>query len=984
MKKKQLFFKLIFLSFILLSFTSNGQNKNVSGNVTDLAGIPLPGVNVLVKGTKKGSSTDFDGNYNISVVTGQTLLFSYVGFKTKEVVVGSINTYSVILETDNAQLDEIIVVGYGSQRKSDITGAVSSVAKERLEMVSNTNVAQAIQGSVSGVIVNNNSSSASGGDVSIIIRGRNSISANNSPLIVLDGIPYSGSLNDINPVDIEAMEVLKDASASAIYGSRGANGVILVTSKKGKSGKVRFSYDGYYGVLEATNLPDVLSASEFYDFKETREPGVFDDSEIEIYESGRGVDWIDLALRSGSTLQHNLSVSGGSDKFKYYISGTLLDVKGITVNDNFQRSTLRLNLESNATNWLKIGTNTQLSYSDSSGLGPSYSDAFYMNPLTTSHDENGNLTIYPWPEDVFYGNPLQNTLADNSDKRYKVISNLYFDVDLGFIPGLSYRLNSGIEYTNSRQGSYWGVNTKRGFENQGEAQVRNDFRTNVLLENIVTYKKDFGKNNLFLTGLYSFQEDLRDDHDLDSQGFPNDVLTWRQANVAALVEPGYTYQKSTVLSSMLRLNYGFDNRYILTLTGRRDGYSAFGDSTKFGNFYSAATAWNIHNESFMENSGVTTLKLRASYGENGNQAVSPYESLTQLVERSYVDDSGTSLPGYITDNELGNPNLGWETTSAFNLGLDYGFLKNRIKGSIEVYQSSTTDLLTSRSISPFHGATDITTNIGEIQNEGLELSISTNAIRTDSFSWDIDANVSFNRNEIVDLYGDKTDDVGNNWFIGKPIRVYYAYEYDGVYQLGDDIANGPQPDAEPGYAKVKDQITVDTDGDGIPDATDGDINADDRIILGQRDPKTIAAFSMNFSYKNFGLYVMSQGAFGAIQQNGLKSDNVFGEVRRNTTKKNWWTPDNPTNDFYANIDGANIDGVGFYESTDYWRIKDITLSYDLGQNVLDKLGIEKFRLYVTGRNLFTFTNYEGLDPEFTGTRDAPLQQTFTLGFNVNF
>ena len=984
MKKKQLFLKLTCVVFVLVAaFNGSAQNKSITGNVTDLSGIPLPGVNVIVKGTKKGTSTDFDGNYTISVAAGQTLTFSYVGFKRKEVVVGSSSVYNLKMETDNAQLNEVIVVGYGSQKKSDITGAVGSVAKERLDMVSNTNVAQAIQGSIAGVTVNNNSASASGGDVTILIRGRNSISANNGPLIVLDGIPYSGSLNDINPVDIAAMEVLKDASASAIYGSRGANGVILVTSKKGKSGKVRFSYDGYYGVLEATNLPNVLSASEFYDFKETREPGVFDPSEIEIYESGGGVDWIDLALRSGSTLQHNLSVSGGSDKFKYYISGTLLDVKGIAVNDNFQRSTLRLNLESNATNWLTIGTNTQLSYSDSSGLGPSFSDAYYMNPLTTSYDENGDLTIYPWPEDVFYGNPLQNTLADNSNERYKVISNVYFDVDLGFIPGLSYRLNSGLEYTNTRIGSYWGVNTKRGLENQGEAQVRNDFRTNILLENIVTYKKEFGKHNVFLTGLYSFQDDLRDDQDLDSQGFPNDVLTWRQANVAALVEPGYTYQKSTVLSSMLRLNYGFDNRYIFTLTGRRDGYSAFGNSTKFGNFYSAAVAWNIHNEAFMENSGVSTLKLRGSYGENGNQAVSPYESLTQLIERSYVD-GGTSLPGYVTDNELGNPSLGWETTSALNIGLDYGFLKNRIKGSIEAYQSKTTDLLTSRSISPFNGATEITTNIGEIQNEGLEFSISANAVRTDNFSWDVDANISFNRNEIVDLYGDKTDDVGNDWFIGQPIRVYYEYEYDGVWQIGDDIANGPQPDAEPGFAKVKDQSTVDTDGDGIPDATDGDINADDRIILGQRDPTTIAALSMNFSYKNFSLYILSQGAFGAIQQNGLKSDNVFGEVRRNTTKKNWWTPDNPTNEFYGNIDGANIDGVSFYESTDYWRIKDITLSYDLGQEVLDKLGIERFRLYVTGRNLFTFTDYEGLDPEFTGTRDAPLQKTFTVGFNVNF
>lgn len=984
MKKSKLFFKLTCVVFVLLSFQGFAQNKNINGTVIDSSGLPIPGVNVLVKGTDRGANTDFDGNYSISAASGETFVFSYVGFKTVEVAIGNSNKYNVTLEGDNQQLEEVVIVGYGTQKKSDITGAVSSVAEERLEMVSNTNVAQALQGSVAGVTVTNNSSSASGSDVSILIRGRNSISANNNPLIVLDGIPYSGSLSDINPIDIAAMEVLKDASASAIYGSRGANGVILVTSKKGKNGKTRFSYDGYYGFLEAANIPDVLSASEFYDFKMTREPDSFNQSELDIYENGEGTDWIDLSLRTGSTYQHNLSVSGGTDDFKYYISGTILDVSGIKVNDDFQRSTLRLNLDAQATDWLKIGTNTQLSYSDLSGLSPSYSDAYYMNPLTKSHDENGDLTIYPWEEDVFFGNPLQNTLAENSSKKYKVISNLYFDVDLGFVPGLSYRLNTGIEYTNSRSGSFWGQNTKTGLESQGLARVENDFRTNVLVENILTYKKEIGKHNIFLTGLYSFQDDLRDDQDLDSQGFPNDVLTWRQANVASLVEPSYDYRKQTVISSMLRANYAYDSRYMITLTGRRDGYSAFGEDDKFGNFYSTALAWNIDNEAFMEDSGVSTLKLRASYGENGNQAVSAYESLAKMVERSYVNDNGTSLPGYIPDNELGNPTLGWETTRALNIGLDYGFLNNRIKGSVEVYRSNTTDLLTSRSISPFHGATEITTNIGEIQNEGLELSLSANAIRAEDFSWDIDANVAFNRNEIVDLYGDKTDDVGNNWFIGEPIRLYHAYEYDGVYQIGDDIANGPQPDALPGYAKVKDQITVDTDGDGIADATDGDINADDRIILGQRDPKTIASLSMNFSYKGFSLYVMSQGAFGHIKNNGLKSDNVWGEVRRNTTLKNWWTPENPTNEYYANIDGANIDGVGFYESGDYWRIKDITFSYDFSQEVLNNTKLENLKLYATARNFFTFTDYEGLDPEFDGTRDAPLQKTFTLGLSLNF
>ncbi|MEP5615302.1 MAG: SusC/RagA family TonB-linked outer membrane protein, partial [Flavobacteriaceae bacterium] len=705
MKRKQLFFKFTWITFILMTSWGYSQDKTVTGKITDTAGIPIPGVNVIATETSNGTISDFDGNFSIQVENGNTLSFSYIGYKTKEITVTNTTTYNITLEEDNTQLDEVIVVGYGAQKKSDITGAVASVAAERLDMVSNTNVVQALQGSVPGVTINNNGSSASGGDVSIVIRGTNSILANTTPLVVLDGFPYSGSFTDINPADIESIEVLKDASAAAIYGSRAANGVILITSKKGKQGKIKFSFDTYYGALDAVNIPDVLSAEEFYEFKLIRDPNAFDQSELDIFNNGGGVDWIDLSLRTGSTMQHNLSVSGGSEKFKYFVSGTFLDVEGIRLNDDFQRSTLRVNLEVNATDWLTIGTNTQLSYSDFSGLGPNWSDAFYMNPLTRSHDENGDLTIYPWEEDVFFGNPLQNTLADNSDKRYKIISNLYFDLDLGFIPGLSYRLNTGAEITHTRQGSFWGVNTKRGLENQGEAQVRNDFRTNVLLENILTYKKAFGKHNVFLTGLYSFQEEVRDDQDLDSQGFPNDILTWRQANVAALVEPGYTYFKELLYSSMLRINYGYDNRYIATLTGRRDSFSAFGNDTKHGNFFSGALAWNIHNETFMENSFFNTLKLRGSYGEVGNQAGDAYDSLTLLLERSYVDSNGNSLPGFITDDVLGNPLLGWETSKSFNLGVDYGILKNRLNGSINVYKTNTTDLLAEEAISAFHGAT---------------------------------------------------------------------------------------------------------------------------------------------------------------------------------------------------------------------------------------------------------------------------------------
>jgi len=462
MKKNKDFFKLtsLFLLLILFAFTSNAQNKNITGKVMDTDGLGIPGVTILEEGTTNGTVTNADGDYSISVSSSaEILVFSYVGMLKQEIEIGNQTEINVTLEASDIGLDEVVVVGYGTQKKSDITGSVASLPNERLEMIPNTNVAQALQGAVAGVSVTNNSSNAEGNDVTILIRGRNSITASNTPLIVLDGMPYSGSLSDINPTDIQSLEILKDASSAAIYGARGSNGVILVTSKRGKDGKARFNYDGYYGMQQATNVPDLLTPSEFYDFKNYREPGEITTSEEALYQSGGGTEWVDLALRTGTTMQHNLSVSGGSKKLKYYLSGSLLDVEGIAVGDNYQRSSLRINLESGVTNWLTLGTNTQLSYSDRSGRHASWSGgldgAYYLNPLSSSHDENGNLTIYPWPEEVYWGNPLQNTLAKESDKLYKVVSNVYFDVELPFVPGLSYKLNAGIEYTGSRRGTYW-------------------------------------------------------------------------------------------------------------------------------------------------------------------------------------------------------------------------------------------------------------------------------------------------------------------------------------------------------------------------------------------------------------------------------------------------------------------------------------------------------------------------------------------------
>ncbi len=946
----------------------------ISGKVTSLEdGEPLPGVNVLEKGTTNGGITDVEGNYDVRVSENATLVFSSIGYLGEEVEAGTRRVIDMSLSPDISRLQEIIVVGYGTQKKSDITGSVASVPESRLTQLPNTNIAQAIQGAIPGVSVTTNNAGAEQNDNAIVIRGRNSITASNGPLLILDGIPYTGSISDINPVDVASIEVLKDASSSAIYGSRGANGVILITTKKGKEGKVSIAYDGFYGIQTIANKPDLLTGPEFYALKNTREPGTITSSEEEVFQSGEWVDWYDLATRQGSRTQHTLSVSGGSEKTNFYIAGTYLDVKGLAIGDDYRRYSARINVTTDITPWLSFGTNTQLSTSDNSGLDADFAGefvgAFYFNPLTTPYNEDGSLTLRPWPEEVEMANPLSPTLATNDDKSYKVFTNNYLAVELPFLPGLSYRLNTGVEYENIKRGTYYGRNTLRGFTNRGDAETYNAVEKNFTVENIASYDREFSKHTVGATALYSFQSEIFDRNTLEGTGFPNDVLTYYQMDVAALLSPSATYRESNLISQMLRLNYSYDDRYLLTITGRRDGYSGFGQNEKYGFFPSVALGWNITNEPFMNDAGLLSLlKLRASYGLNGNQAVDPYRTLATLRERSYVNGNQTA-PGYIP-SRLANPILGWESTRSLNIGLDFGLLSDRIQGSLDIYDSKTEDLLLERSISSVQGFSEITQNIGKTSNRGLEVGITSYNIRSDNFSWSTQANLSFNQNKILELYGDGSDDLANGWFIGEPIRVNYGLLYDGVYQLEDDIENSAQPDAQPGYAKIKD-VNSDTT-----------INDQDRVIIGQRDPKVIWGMTNNLQYRGFTLTVFIHGVQGVTRENPILTDDVYAEVRRNTIKKNWWTPENPTNEYYANDVDANVRGVNFYENASFMRIKDVSLAYNLSSTLLQKIGLATAKVYVSGRNLATITPYGGLDPEISNQRDIPLQREFLVGVTI--
>jgi TonB-linked SusC/RagA family outer membrane protein len=975
---------LLYLLPILLAIPalSRAQTGMVTGKISTADGKPLEGASIRWKEGGSGTLSAADGRFRLQAPQkgARTLVVSFSGYETSEIPVKGDAPVNIVLSEATKGMDEVVVVGYGTQRKRDVTGAVASIPKERLQQLPNTNIAQALQGSVPGLQINTNGGGAEDNNLSILIRGRNSISASNSPLIIWDGIPYEGGISEINPNDVESIEVLRDASAAAIYGSRGSNGVILITSKQGRKGRLSITYDGFQGVQTLTNRPELMNGEQFYQFKKTRlnSGNIISPAEQAVYDAGQWVDWYDLATRQGSRTQHSLSLNGGSDRISFYVGATYLDVSGVSVNDRFRRYSLRPSLEVKVTDWLTISSSTQFSYQNRDGLPVEFFDtrntgggANFFNPLTTPFNADGTLRIYAYEDYPPARNPLSNTLVPNSDNGYRAFSANSAKIDFPFLKGLSYKVNTGVEFENNARKTYWGRNVALGLETGGTALNYQAVQTNTTVENILNFTREFGRHSVNLTGLYSSQSNNFDRDQLEGQGFPNDVLTNYQMSAATLLTPSSANFRQNLVSQMGRLNYGYDGRYLLTLTARRDGYSAFGTGRKYGLFPSAALAWNIHRESFMQSQTLfSNLKLRGSYGLNGNQAVSSYSSLAKLSSAPYLTGT-TVLPGYIPSS-LANDNLGWESTRSLSLGLDFGILKNRITGTIDVYSARTQDLLLNRTISSVQGFTRILQNIGKTANKGLEIGLNTQNLVNRAFTWTTSANLTLNRNEIVDLYGDGKDDILNAWFIGKPINVIYGLQYDGIFRSAEEVANSVQKTAKPGYVRARN-----VNGDTL-------INAADRTIIGYEDPRMLWGLTNTFKYKGLSLMVFFHGVRGATKRNPLEDDNVFTDVRRNTTVKDWWSPTNPNGTHFANDANANPLGVNFFERSDFARLKDVSLAYELPGKWLDKAKVSAWKVYATGRNLATFTRYGGLDPELTDQQGLPLQKEVIVGMTVTF
>ena len=971
----------------------------VKGQVTDKNGDAVIGATVKVKDAQTGTVTDFNGNFSLSVQKAGSIVVSYIGYLTKEVAFTPGQSLNITIEEDATALDEVVVVGYGVQKKSDVTGSVTSINKDRLSKLPVTNVLQAVQGAAAGVTISQGSS-IPGDAPSALVRGRNSINAGTGPYIVVDGIPISksgGSLNDINPGDIESMEILKDASATAIYGTNGANGVILITTKHGKDGKPSVSYNGYIGFENFAKKMDFCNGAQItqrYKDYVAQNPGetmyndyVKNQNEADAQAAGKETDWLyDMVSQTGIIQDHNVTVNGGADKIKYFISGDYMSQKGVLKGFNYKRYSLRMNIDADVTDYLKIGTNSYIVSHNRDGGRVNFLMAEAMSPYGKVYEDDGSYCIYPMYTESLFFNPMRDVNQDHERRQWNINLNAYADINFGNIwkplEGLSYKFNFGYSFVPRRENYYNGAEQN---DQNGYGYIFNAETQSRTVENILTYAKDIKKHHFDITLLYASSRKKYHDNTATGAKFINDELLWHNLGGGATqTAKSYTDLYKTV-SQMGRLNYSYDSRYLFTFTVRRDGSSVFGSDNKYGTFPSIALGWNIANEKFMEKvDWLNNLKLRLSYGKAGNEAIGVYETLAKMSNAALTMD-GQSATALYPSSRMGNSGLGWETTKTFNIGIDFGILNNRINGNIDFYTSKTTDLLLQRNLPKISGYSNVYMNMGETANKGLEITINSKNIVTKDFTWGTSLVWSWNKNEIKDLYGDKQDDLGNRWFIGEPISVIYDYVMEGIWQK-DEIERGDHlnhdPQAQPGDVKLAD---LDGDGKITPEG--------DKKIQGQTTPKWIGGMTNTFTYKNLSLSIFIQTVQGLKRNNSLLAMASDEMGRRNsTTEIGYWTESNPTNEYRSLSKTSNRWGYGFPRSAAFTRIKDITLSYQFPAQICNMLHLNALTVYASGRNLFTFTDWKGWDPESDITQrgwggyenNYPMTKSMVFGLNVTF
>jgi TonB-linked SusC/RagA family outer membrane protein len=1001
----------VFLMIAMVTI-GHGQTRTVQGTLTDSNGEePLIGATVSVLGTTIGTITDIDGNYSLEVPDdNSTLQISYVGYATQEVLVGNQSRINIILLPDSKTLDEIVVVGYGTQRKRDVTAAISTISAENISAIPVASSVDAIKGQVAGVDIQ-----ASGGrpgqNPTIQIRGRRSIGASNEPLYVIDGIPQTssageGAIFDINPQDIKSMEVLKDAAATAIYGSRGANGVILITTKRGNVGRTTVTYDAFYGTTKPTSTVDMMNGEEFAAMKrESRrrdangavawngtipsDAQIFEDAvEIESIAQGRTTDYQDLIFGTGWKTNHQLSISGGSEKTQFNFSLGYFKEQGFISNMDFSRLTGRINLDHQISDIFKTGISFLTTNSSQNwGSNATMNEALANNPLGVPRDADGNLNFLP-TNDGIRTNPL-NELVENAyvDERNstRIFAPIYLDVNLNSLAeGLNFRSTFGPDIRMRRQGEFRASLTNDNRGGPADAEIENGSDIGYTLENLLTYSKPIGTGNFKVTLLQSIQS-LRDEFSrvevlnlpYESQLFYNIGTAEVKGNLSSGLE------EWTLASFMGRVNYDIGGKYLFQASLRADGSSRLAEGNKWAYFPGVSFGWRIIDEPFMQNSGLfDDLKLRASYGEVGNTSIDPYQTLGGLQRTTYAFGDAAAFGFALQD--IPNSDLGWEVSKTIDIGLDYSILNGRFNGSLDWYSTKTNDILLARNLPYTSGYESILQNIGSTASSGIEFNVNAGVINNpNGFSWNLGFNIAGYNEEITELAltdeaGNPLDDVGNEWFIGSPIEVWFDYEFEGIYQSDEiDLASSRE-------AKVPGEIKlVDQNGDGV-------ITPDDRKVLGSDVPDFYGGIRNNFSYKGFGLDMFIYYRQGHMIRSRFHDSNNSLFARYNNLNVNYWTIDNPSNEAprpNENQERPRDGSTLTYFDGSYIKLRNVILSYSLPTESLNNLPFSRLRLYMSGENLWFGTSYETFDPEAgneISSGDVPSNRSIIFGLKASF
>lgn len=992
--------------FLLMAERGSAQNITVKGRVLKIDGQPAQGVTVQIKGTTRGTVTNAEGEYSLSAPPGGTLVFSAVDFERQEVRIDSRALVDVRLVPVERMLEGVVVVGYGTQKKRDVTGATVSVKGETLREVGAPNVFNQLQGRAAGVdIVSNGSSIGTGGEIRI--RGNRSLAtsasnnnAQNGPLVVVDGIALSGgSINDINPADIESMDILKDASATAIYGSRGSGGVIIITTKRGRTGKPVTSYDGYVGISEAIGTYRLFNGQEYAAFKQAAREGQPDPNsphpnaltqvETDNLANGVSTDWQDLLLTRGIRTDHNLNISGGSENTQYSFGFGYFRETGIIHDQSFDRGSLRFAIDHKMSKRLKVGITSSniMSYGNRIGTN-AYGAATRLSPLYLPYNADGSINFQPaiqQSNDATQISPL--TSIGNNDKikaltrRFRTLSSVYGELEI--IDNLKFRTSFSFDWIQTRGSNYTGAGTvfNANTTTAGANLSQNNEETwQYTINNTLTYDRTFAdKHRIQATALHEVIENYFHGQAFNGQGVPADYIqdyNFQLVNTVNAQASGYS--KRGLLSYMGRVFYSYDNRYMITATIRRDGASVLAPGNQWFTYPAVSVGWSLSDERFMENvKFVDNLKLRAGWGISSNQTIAPYTTIGSLSSNFYNYGQGTTpnvnyVAGYII-NSLPNPALTWESTRGYNLGLDFALFSNRLSGAVEYYNVKTGDILLNKELPRSNGANFVLVNQGQTGGHGFEVSLSSINVKSSSgFSWSTDANLFLSREKILALQPGLMQDVGNGWYVGQPLTVIYDVKKAGIWQTSE-ATEAAVYGAAPGDIKIEDVNKS------------GSIDAADRQVIGDFQPDFVAGLTNSFQYKNFDLSFTMFGRFGQTvvvtyltADGGANGHPFFMNSRVNQYKVNYWTPDNPTNEFPqpdASRDALQYTSTLSYRDGSFIKLRTINLGYNLPSTLLNRFGINSLRLYLSAQNPFIVwaplvRDGLGIDPEGNGNGNA--------------